>query len=779
MENSANVQEDAENIVQTTELVGHQSTIKPDLDTLNVSELISSGDPTTNGNGNASLITEMEGVIEGNVPSLETLLDDTKRKRSPSADIHDSTVASDPTNAPIIVPIQSPKLTYTPLKTGLLYDVRMRYHAKMFASYYEYIDPHPEDPRRIYRIYKLLAENGLITDPTLSGVDDIGDYFLKIPAREATKDEILTVHTEEHLNFIESTRSMTSEQLKDTTEKGDSIYFNRESAFGAKLACGGSIDACKAVVEGKVKNAFAIVRPPGHHAEPDVPGGFCLFANVSVAAQVILNEYPESVRKILILDWDVHHGNGTQKVFWDDPRVLYISLHRYDLGKFYPGTKAGDLDQVGEGKGRGFNINIPWSNGALQDGDYIYAFEKVVMPICYEFDPDFIIISAGFDAADKDLVGGCHLSPAAYGHMTHMMKSLAKGAVCAILEGGYNIEATAISALAMTQVLLGEAPGELKTKLPRSDVVEVIYEVQKQQSSFWKCMKPGFESVNVNAEVEKNYQLDDVIRSHQSSLLYNKYQFTNLPVLLERKSSSFEDQILASPGIYNAQTIVITIHDPNEVWAHTDPLTGAIKPFESLIVDPTVKLIDWSRSKGFGYIDISIPSTITGDECYSYNAGVAAQELLLYVWDNYIQYFAVKKVIFIGIGDAYVGIVHLLGHRETRDIVRASISFVRKGPLKAIVPLIDEYIIDWYYHNSLVFTPVNHPCWGVEVHSNGTTHSSSATANGNAKKPRRKFGRVIRSDRDGIDGIVEERYEEAIEFIEDSLVDEDDSEKLE
>lgn len=137
---------------------------------------------------------------------------------------------------PVIVPACRAKLHYTPLKTGLCYDVRMRYHAKIFTSYFEYIDPHPEDPRRIYRIYKILAENGLIIDPTLSGVDDIGDLMLKIPAREATDEEILQVHTPEHLEFLSKTTSMTREQLLKETEKGDSVYFNNDSYLSAKLA---------------------------------------------------------------------------------------------------------------------------------------------------------------------------------------------------------------------------------------------------------------------------------------------------------------------------------------------------------------------------------------------------------------------------------------------------------------------------------------------------------------------------------------------------------------
>ncbi|EDO16732.1 hypothetical protein Kpol_1003p37, partial [Vanderwaltozyma polyspora DSM 70294] len=295
----------------------------------------------------------------------------------------------------VIVPIRQPKLHYTPLKTGLCYDVRMRYHAKIFTSNFEYIDPHPEDPRRVYRIYKILAENGLIKDENLSGLDDIGDIMLKIPVRTATEEEILAVHTREHLDFIENIESQSREELIKLTEKADSVYYNNDSYYSAKLSCGGVIEACRAVVEGRVKNSLAIVRPPGHHAEPQAAGGFCLFSNVSVAARSILRTYPESVRKILILDWDIHHGNGTQKAFYEDENVLYISLHRYESTAFYPGTIHGRYDQVGEGKGEGFNCNITWPVGGVGDAEYMWAFEHVVMPLGREFRPDLVIVSSG------------------------------------------------------------------------------------------------------------------------------------------------------------------------------------------------------------------------------------------------------------------------------------------------------------------------------------------------------------------------------------------------
>ncbi|RKP32901.1 hypothetical protein METBISCDRAFT_11348 [Metschnikowia bicuspidata] len=734
-----------------------------------------------------------EEVTEATVDSEPQQTNGTKRQR---------TVASP---SLVVVPHKKPELFYSPLKTGVVYDVRMRYHAKIFTSYFEYIDPHPEDPRRIYRIYKKLAEAGLIQDIALSGSEDIGPLMVKIPAREATTAEILEVHTQEHLDYIALTEAMTRDQLLEETEKGDSIYVNNDLYLLAKLSCGGLIEACKAVIEGHVKNSLAIVRPPGHHAEPDTPGGFCLFSNVAVAAKNMLKSYPDSCRRIVVLDWDIHHGNGTQKAFYNNRDVLYISLHRFENGKFYPGTKFGGADKVGEGKGEGYSVNIPWQNAGVGDADYVYAFQKIVIPIICEFDPDLIIVSAGFDAADGDIIGQCHVTPAGYGQFTHMLKAIAKGKLTVILEGGYNLDSISNSALGVAKVLVGEPPENTVSTQPSFEAIETVNEVMKIQSKYWKCMRPGIASHIFDdfyeLPEEQTLSFAELLRGHQAKYLLTRYSFINLPIFYnsDEQQLSFtldvpshvNEIVFASPEVYSSTSIIISIHYPPEVWASVNPINGSIDCTSSVIKQhPISKFMDKVKTElkkegsteKVGYIDVNIPSYLEASahgvksatgavKSSTYNSTIFGQELLLWIWDNYVTYFSsLKKIVFIGYGDAYQSIVHLFAKRPSqkiKELVQGTVVFASRSNLKALVPVMDESMVDWYYQNSMVFTSCMNPCWV------GTGKGDSEEV---GKQPRRKFGRVIKAAADSLWDVTNEKFDESVEFILDSIADSLESE---
>lgn len=220
------------------------------------------------------------------------------------------------------------------------------------------------------------------------------------------------------------------------------------------VAAGSTVEAVKAVCSNQVDSAFAIVRPPGHHAHGEIVGGFCFFNNAGVAARVAQRQL--GVKRVVIFDWDVHVGEGTASIFYDDPSVLYISIHRFDLGKFYPGL-IGKHERIGESQGKGYNIQWPFnvpahSTDLIGDKDYIYACESVFFPVIREFKPDLMIISAGFDSAKGDPLGGVGVTPLGYAYMTWGLRSLCKKVV-AVLEGGYDLHALEVSTEAVVRTL--------------------------------------------------------------------------------------------------------------------------------------------------------------------------------------------------------------------------------------------------------------------------------------------------------------------------------------
>jgi histone deacetylase 6 len=462
-----------------------------------------------------------------------------------------------------------PVLPYSSSRTGLVYDPRMRFHTELGATE---DDIHPEDPRRIYEIYNELVLAGLVENDMSSSTPDSDESssssasphqrLLRINTRLATGVEICLVHSTAHYEWVEGLASKLNfpwlalmpaltvvdwdeHRLKMEGKSMDSVYLHPLTFYCSRLSAGGAIEATKAVIVGQVKNAIAVIRPPGHHAEHNVPGGFCFFNNVCIATRVCQQDFPNLCRKILILDWDVHHGNGIQNIFEEDPNVLYISLHVYQDGRFYPNSPKGNHLHVGVGEGEGKNVNIPWPQHFMGDGDYLHAFQQVVMPIAHEFNPDLVIIAAGFDAAEGDALGLCHVTPTGFAHMTHMLMSLANGKVVACLEGGYNLKSIAKSALSVTRTLMGEPPPRLYDIEPSLPGITTVKQVIAEHARYWKCLYPK-ESPEKRVERMGGERLHDILRERQALSFFSRYQMSPLFVLHEKLSRSFENQVLAT-----------------------------------------------------------------------------------------------------------------------------------------------------------------------------------------------------------------------------------------
>jgi len=330
-------------------------------------------------------------------------------------------------------------------------------------------DHHPESPDRLLRIYEMLEKLG----PNLN--------FRDIPARKATQEEISAVHDPRYVSHIAATAGKPETPLDpDTSACPDSWE-------AASRAVGGLLNLLDAVMAGEVQNGFALVRPPGHHAERRRAMGFCLFNNVAVAARHALDNY--SLNRVAIVDWDLHHGNGTQNAFYDDPRVLFVSTHQYP---HYPGT--GGIREVGHGRGEGFTVNIPLPPG-IGDIEYVTVFHTVVAPVLQAFGPQLILVSAGFDAHAKDPLGGINVTEEGYEQMVQVLMHLAaefcSDRLVLTLEGGYDVRALLDSVARVLANLStydpGKEPGPLGPSLDKVSATfkNRVRDVLSIQSKYW------------------------------------------------------------------------------------------------------------------------------------------------------------------------------------------------------------------------------------------------------------------------------------------------------
>uniref|UniRef100_A0A182N0K0 histone deacetylase n=1 Tax=Anopheles dirus TaxID=7168 RepID=A0A182N0K0_9DIPT len=401
-------------------------------------------------------------------------------------------------SASAIIGGQKPARTTT---TGLAFDSLMQKHGCACGDNAN----HPEHSGRLQSIWARLLGTGLAIRCD------------KLRSRKATQEELQTVHTEGHALLFGT--SQLNRQKVDTSRVSfvrlacggvgvdlDTTWNEHYTAAAARMAAGCVIDLSYKVARGENRNGFAVVRPPGHHAEADAAMGFCFFNSIALAARLLRHRMPHEMRRILIVDWDVHHGNGTQQAFYDDASVLYLSVHRHDDGNFFPGT--GGPAECGAGAGVGYNVNVAWSGGVnppLGDAEYLAAFRTVVMPIARDFAPDLVLVSAGFDAAvgHPAPLGGYVVSPACFGHLTRELMQLANGKIVLALEGGYDLPAICDSAEECVRALLGEgtsaiAPSEL-ARPPCQAAVETLQKTIAIQVSHWPCVKRLAHTVSLSA----------------------------------------------------------------------------------------------------------------------------------------------------------------------------------------------------------------------------------------------------------------------------------------
>ncbi|KAJ8379017.1 hypothetical protein AAFF_G00231860 [Aldrovandia affinis] len=412
----------------------------------------------------------------------------------------------------------------TPIKhlftTGVVYDTFMLKHQCMCGNTHI----HPEHAGRIQSVWSRLQETGLL------------NRCERIRGRKATLEEIQTVHSEHH-TLLYGTSPLNRQKLDSKKLLGpisqkmyavlpcggigvdsDTVWNEMHSYSAVRMAVGCVIELAFKVAAGELKNGFAVVRPPGHHAEESTAMGFCFFNSVAITAKLLQQKL--SMGKILIVDWDIHHGNGSQQAFYSDPDVLYISLHRYDDGNFFPGSGA--PEEVGAGPGVGYNVNIPWTGGVeppMGDVEYLTAFRTVVMPIANEFSPDVVLVSAGFDAVEghQSPLGGYCVTAKCFGHLTKQLMTLAGGRVVLALEGGHDLTAICDASESCVSALLGEELDPLHQAIlqqkpcPKAATsLEKVIEIQSKHWSSVQCFAPTVGQSLLEAERREKEEADTV-----------------------------------------------------------------------------------------------------------------------------------------------------------------------------------------------------------------------------------------------------------------------------
>ena len=357
-------------------------------------------------------------------------------------------------------------------KVGFVYDERYLLHNHPDGA------EHPEVPVRVSAPYNTLKQKGVL------------EKLIIISSRKATLEELYTVHDKTFIADLQKMKKGDNHFFADFDKvilptyhhifdnETHFTYFNEATFETALLSAGSALQLTEAVINGSVDTGFALIRPPGHHADSCKAAGFCFINNVAVASRFAQQK---GVKKIMIVDWDIHHGNGTQDAFYEERDILYLSLHRYNT---YPGLEKAKSDRTGKGKGEGFNVNIAWGGSeAMGEGEYKHAFEELVVPIAKKFQPELILVSCGFDAARGDPLGEYDVSINTYSYMTAQLLPIAKVAI--FFEGGYKIENLCEGTYTVITTLLGEKEPELIETLPLAEGKKYVAECKENINKYW------------------------------------------------------------------------------------------------------------------------------------------------------------------------------------------------------------------------------------------------------------------------------------------------------
>ena len=349
---------------------------------------------------------------------------------------------------------------------------------------------HPESPARLAAIDKALHRSHLMKE------------VRQLKARLATEDELASVHKTYYIEHLQEDAAKAKNSAQIIPLDPDT-FMSAETYDTAKLAAGAGLVAVDALKRKDTDSSFVVVRPPGHHALADRPMGFCLFNNLAVAARYAQQKL--GYKRIFVVDWDVHHGNGTQALFYDDPSVLFLSFHQYP---FWP-PDSGWYTEDGAGDGKGYNVNIPLPAGTGDKG-YLKGWDEIVKPVCQEYQPDLIMLSAGYDAHQADPLGQQQISTTGYALLTQRLRELADEGnrkIVGFLEGGYNTKSLSDAVVATMKVLNANHPGDAKMIVPGLPtdesgsvapitgdrnpelVNERIKEIRRYLASYWKSLR--------------------------------------------------------------------------------------------------------------------------------------------------------------------------------------------------------------------------------------------------------------------------------------------------